>query len=345
MILEEKLPPPPYSNSRAIAPPAHGWRTFSALPPHLLLQIVYSTFADAPDVAEQRRALYWISRGLRLVNRLLYTTSMNVLRSLYLPLYNDCIRRPYSSDPFPHTSTSSGSESESASPRLGASLQRETATFDLFIALKIRDDSFKDDSELHLESDDSFTDLFNLMQPRSRLEDLFRDAAVEEGVVYLDRPRRRGTNSAGSSAADLRSAAPAPTATILRSAASHAALTQRLSVISASSSTSTSTISSFWKMTFKPSAKSRARPTPTPLPAPAPPMKVTIIPLPFSALSIAFSSRRAGLQLSVPGRTMSSKRTVVEVARGRDEPLEVAARKLVWALRDYLVEEVDGRLY
>ncbi|KAJ7057119.1 hypothetical protein C8F01DRAFT_992598 [Mycena amicta] len=278
MILDEK-PPPPYSNDRA-APPATGWRTAAALPPHLLLQIVYSTFSDASDVAEQRKTLYWISRGLRLVNRLLYTTSMNVLRSLYLPVYESLIRRPYTSDPFPHTDAHT---LRSNSPL--ASLQRETAIFDMFIALKVREDVWSDDSELHLERDDSFADLFNLMQPRSRLEDLFRDSAVEEGVVYIDHQRRGTPASFG--------------------------------------------------------AKSKAT---TPVPPP-PPMKVTITPLPFSALAITFSSRRVGLLLSVPGRMTSSKRTVVEVQRSKDEPLEVAARRLVWALRDYIVEEADGQLY
>ncbi|KAF7292839.1 COesterase domain-containing protein [Mycena indigotica] len=203
MILDEK-PPPPYSTNRAIlTPPATGWRTFSALPPHLLLQIVYSTFSDAVDIAEQRKTLYWLSRGLRLVNRLLYTTSMNVLRSLYLPLYDSHIRRPYSSDPFPLTSVP---HSHANSPL--TSLQRETSTLDLFIALKVREDVWSDDSELHLERDDSFADLFNLSQPRSRLEDLFRDAAMEEGLVYIARQHRARTPT--SSSADLRPETPPP---------------------------------------------------------------------------------------------------------------------------------------
>jgi hypothetical protein len=42
-----------------------------------------------------------------------------------------------------------------------------------------------DDSELHLEREESFKDLFDLMQPRSRLEDLVRFYGVREGVVCL----------------------------------------------------------------------------------------------------------------------------------------------------------------
>jgi hypothetical protein len=75
MIIDEKVlsPPPPYT--KATSPPPAGWRTFSALPPHLLLQIVYATFSDAYDIEdakEQRKTLYWLAVGLRLVNRLFY---------------------------------------------------------------------------------------------------------------------------------------------------------------------------------------------------------------------------------------------------------------------------------
>ncbi|KAJ6591165.1 hypothetical protein DFH09DRAFT_1026197 [Mycena vulgaris] len=325
MIIDEKIlslnPPPPYTK----ATPPTAWRTFSALPPHLLLQIVYATFSDAYDIEdakEQRKTLYWLAVGLRLVNRLFYTTSMNVLRSIYLPAYESLIRAPYSSDPFPHT------HSQAMRSSL-ASLQRETATLDLFIALKVREDVWTDDSELHLERDESFTDLFNLMQPRSRLEDLVRDYGVEQGVIYVD---RRRTRTPASSSADLRTEP--PTSTILRSAASHASLTARMSTASISTSSS----NSFWRMTMgKGKGKAVAPPKP-------PSMKVTINPLPFSALSVSFSSRRVGLVLTThgSGRSTGSKRTVVEVARTRDEQLEVAARRLVWELRDWLVDGLDG---
>jgi hypothetical protein len=72
---------------------------------------------------------------------------------------------------------------------------------------------------------------------------------------------------------------------------------------------------------------------------------VTISPLPFSVLSISFSAWRVGLVLTTPGTTgangsrrTGSKRTVVEVTRTRDEALESAAWRLVWALRDWLVD-------
>ena len=43
---------------------------------------------------------------------------------------------------------------------------------DLFIALKVYDDVWADESELHLGQPEAFRDLFDLMQPRARLEDL-----------------------------------------------------------------------------------------------------------------------------------------------------------------------------
>ncbi|KAJ7291097.1 hypothetical protein C8J57DRAFT_209400 [Mycena rebaudengoi] len=318
MILDEKVlsPPPPYTK----APATSAWRTFSALPPHLLLQIVYATFSDAYDVEdakEQRKTLYWLSTSLRLVNRLFYTTSMNVLRSIFLPAYDSLIRPPYTSDPFPHTAHAS-----SSSPL--ASVQRETATFDLFIAVTVRENVWADDSDLHLSRGESITDLFALMQPRSRLEDLVREYGGEEGVIYID--RRRGHTSNSSSSTSLRFP---PTSTVLRSAASYANLVAE----SASARTTTSSSSFWWK-------KPKAEP-----PTPPPSMKVTISPLPFSALSISFSARRVGLVLTTPGtagangsRRTGSKRTVVEVTRTRDEALESAARRLVWALRDWLVD-------
>ncbi|KAJ7077814.1 hypothetical protein C8R43DRAFT_355640 [Mycena crocata] len=317
MIIDEKVlnPPPPYTKAPAIAT----WRTFSALPSHLLLQIVYATFSDAYDIEnakEHRKTLYWLSVGLRLVNRLFYTTSMNVLRSVYLPAYEELIRPPYTSDPFPHSYSQSMRSSLS-------SLQRETNILDLFIALKVREDVWTDDSSLHLERDESFTDLFNLMQPRSRLEDLFRDYAVAEGLVYIDRQRAR---TPGSSSTDLHEP---PTSTIMRSAASHDALMARMTKPSSTSSTS-----SFWRMTLgKGKGKAVA-------PVEPPSLKVTINPLPFSALSMSFSSRRVGLVLTTlgAGRSIGSKRTVVEVTRTRDEPLETAAHRLVWELRDWLVD-------
>jgi len=92
---------------------------------------------------------------------------MHVLRSTYLPSYTSFIRHPYTSDPFP-LQTHPG---DVATP---LSRSRETVVLDRFIALKVHDDVFADESELHLGQPEAFRDLFDLMQPRARLEDLLR---------------------------------------------------------------------------------------------------------------------------------------------------------------------------
>ena len=178
---------------------------------------------------------------------------MHVLRSTYLPAYQSLIRAPYTSDPFPHMPADSHDHTAPVSP-LDA-VQRETHVLDLFIALKVREDVLMDESELHLEREERFKDLFDLNQPRSRLEDLVRIYGLREGVLYVGPPPRQSRSSG------------------------------------------------------------------------KPP------PLPFSALSISFSMRRVGLVLTTETRR---KRTIVEVPRTRDEKLEVAAKKLVKELANWL---------
>ena len=112
---------------------------------------------------------------------------MHVLRSSYLPAYNNGVRRPYSSDPFPQAlaMASAGlSTANSLDPdALGlAAEQRETAVLDRWMLLKVRDDVLADESELHLDLDAS-RDVFDMLQPRARLEDLVRQYGVQHGVV------------------------------------------------------------------------------------------------------------------------------------------------------------------
>lgn len=208
-------PPPPYFSSAPPPFPASTSRSpasLTALPSHILLNVIYASFpqsdlADEGKLERQRKTLYWLSVSLRLVNRVLYIASMHVLRSAYLPAYHSQIRHPYSSDPFPllapyspdptpppsspygpYTPSSSSSHHRSLAPARFSPLntiQRETATLDLFIALKVREDVWADDTELHLERDESFKDLFDLVQPRSRLEDLVRIYGVRNGVITL----------------------------------------------------------------------------------------------------------------------------------------------------------------
>ncbi|KAH9988649.1 hypothetical protein BJV77DRAFT_1160872 [Russula vinacea] len=164
-LVPEPLHPPPFSN------PFRTLASFSDLPSHLLLDIVHRTFPQAPDksynkLERQRKTLRWLNMSLRLVNRTFYITCMHVLRSTYLPSYSTFIRHPYTSDPFPLTQTPS---SDACTP---LNRSRETIVLDLFIALKVHDDVWADESELHLGQPEAFRDLFDLMQPRARLEDL-----------------------------------------------------------------------------------------------------------------------------------------------------------------------------
>ena len=113
---------------------------------------------------------------------------MHVLRSTYLPAYSTLVRAPYTSDPFPLASPTAPAPAASTSkPALSPiqSLQRETRVLDLYIALKVREDVWMDESELHLEREESFKDVFDLMQPRARVEDLVRAAGVREGVINV----------------------------------------------------------------------------------------------------------------------------------------------------------------
>lgn len=205
IILEEKMqyvPPPPYVTNLSVPPPPfpgehRGAAKLSDLPPYLLLRIVYMTFPQTPRIDEakierQRKTLCWLSMQLRLVNRSFYIACEHLLRSTYLPAYDSMIRPPYSSDPFPLSSSASTSSVSAID-----TLQRETKVLDLFIALKVHEDVMVDDSSLHLERDDSFKDLFDLMQPRSRLEDLVRDYGVRDGVVHTN-PTEVNTPSSSS---------------------------------------------------------------------------------------------------------------------------------------------------
>ncbi|KAI0776664.1 hypothetical protein BD413DRAFT_469108 [Trametes elegans] len=191
------LPPaPPYAEVCPVSPPpfSMGDRpppTLVTLPPHLLLRIVYETFSKG-EVIHQRKVLYWLTMSLRLVSRGLYVACMHILRSTYIPAYEALIRPPYTSDPFPLSLPDSpfAAYGSSAAPLSASvlpmqSMQRETRVFDLFIALKVREDVWADDSSLHLERKESFKDLFDLMQPRARLEDLVRAYGRRDGLVSV----------------------------------------------------------------------------------------------------------------------------------------------------------------
>ncbi|KAG5635304.1 hypothetical protein H0H81_011776 [Sphagnurus paluster] len=333
MIIDEKTlmhPPPPYVDSPGLPPfPSTARRapTLTTLPPHLLLAIIYATFPQTPHPdestpARQRRTLYWLSVSLRLVNRTLYATAMHVLRSTHLPAYAALVRPPYSSDPFPLVA-------DSASTPL-TSLQRETATLDRFIALKVREDVWADATDLHLSRPEAYRDLFDLAQPRARLEDLVRIYGIREGCVCVGAPPKPPSAVPQGSAKGKKDLARTP------SNASTASLR--------ASPSSTSFLASLFSSKSKSKSKQPSLPTPPPQPTPPP------TPISFHLLSVTFSPRAAALVLSSGTPALSAsllvtssstppvRRTIVSTPRARDEPLEAAAKRLVRELRSWLAE-------
>ncbi|PIL26180.1 hypothetical protein GSI_11935 [Ganoderma sinense ZZ0214-1] len=228
------------------------------------------------------------------------TACMHVLRSTYLPLFSSLIRSPYTSDPFPHAAPGAASSSSSSVAAPGDA-QREMRVLDLFIALKVREDVWADDSELHLEREESFKDLFDLLQPRARLEDLIHVYGTRDGAVAVPL-------SSGLTPLSTTPVPPSPAAS--------------------SSSSSKDKYTFFVPPEYAggpgprsgSSSSSRSRD------------RSGVTPLPFAALTASFSPRAVGLILT----TRERKRKIVEVPRTRDETLEVSAKKLVRELRGWL---------
>lgn len=243
---------------------------------------------------------------------------MHVLRSTYLQAYTSFIRPPYTSDPFPMTAPTFAPD-PSQSPI--HTLQRETRVLDLFIALKVREDVWADESELHLERDESFRDLFDLMQPRSRTEDLVREYGVREGTITL-----------GASAINVGSRA-----------STSGGGAQPFGNGGANVHTyanGTANGKGHWQKGQKGDARGLPA-SPTSPTSPISPVRSKLVSqatgataLPFAALSISFSSRRVGLVLT----TRERKKTIIEVPRAKDERLESTAKRLVKELKNWLAE-------
>ncbi|PBK94413.1 hypothetical protein ARMGADRAFT_1099176, partial [Armillaria gallica] len=108
---------------------------------------------------------------------------MHMLRSMYLPAYNCLVRLPYSLDPFP---TSSPSETQSStSPCSNFTHYHELVTLDRFISLLAHKDCLLDTLDLYLPREEACKDLFDLLQPKSHLEDLIAEQGSRLGVVVL----------------------------------------------------------------------------------------------------------------------------------------------------------------
>ncbi|KAE9407119.1 hypothetical protein BT96DRAFT_176882 [Gymnopus androsaceus JB14] len=333
MIIDEKWmhpPPPPYLDYRSPPPPfsevaessestpnTSSKPTFSTLPSHLLLHVVYSTFPTCDGryegetkIERQRMNLYWLETSLRLVNKSLYIACMHILHETYLGAYASLVRPPYTSDPL----------SSTAQPGSELIVRRELATLDLFIALLAHEDFLLDATSLHLPREEAYKDLFDMVQPRSRLEDLVLEEGVKAGLVYQGntpsslsepsselghstvtdvsrqtteavvsaRPEVTGTDVPPTQLAVLHSASPQPSPSPTKVSFNPFSRSSYISLAKSkirrgsppSSSPSTSVPASpIGNTTFASSSKVKAK----------------INPLPFEALGVSFSPRRIAL--------------------------------------------------
>ena len=353
-------PPPDYSPSSPLPSPS---QNLSTLPPHLLLQILHSTFPQSSKIPDQgtpelqRKTLYWLSTSLRLVNRALYTACMHILRSTYLRAYQALLKPPYSSDPFPVSSGPPAYDTQ-RSPYLPPqyqsiqeesplqTIQRETLILDRFITLKVREDVFSDDSSLHLEGDDKFRDLFTLAQPQARLEDLVRIRGLKEGVVSVpgmpSPPPNAGARTARMYASSISSASQSTLSPFHDSNA----VTVSTPVLPPTTAPTPQVVTKQSSNGFFSTLRKFTSPSPTsplsPFPLSKPYSRTPIQPLPFSSLSITFTFQSVRLIRKL--KEDGSRRCVAEVPRNRGgtprkETLEVLAENLVRALKEGLEEE------
>ncbi|KAJ7582572.1 hypothetical protein C8J56DRAFT_955142 [Mycena floridula] len=351
MILLDKpmLPPPPsyeeiVSSWRYQAPPAfRPAATITAsqikldgLPSHILLKIVYSTFPLADGQYEsklelQRENLFWLETSLRLVNRAFFITSMHILRSTYLAAYEGLVRPPYTSDPF--HSASHGN--------------RELPVLDLFIALLAHEDLFLDATTLHLPREEAYKDLFDLVQPRSRLEDLVKQEGIKLGVVVEEEASEEQVRSTPEPEPE-RPIAPTPPTSV--------------------TPTASPTKSSFNPLHLVSAYRDRKKP-PAPTPFICDPVasgsgsSYRITPISSKSLTISFSPRSVKLLYSDLGASSNTaesnafggstfgslslsgvshgawkKKALVEIGRTKEESLESTARKIALELRTVLAE-------
>jgi len=147
---------------------------------------------------------------------------MHILRSTYLPLYSLNIKPPYTSDPFPASTSASTptyfstpytyDPSTPTSPTMSTSVytpansspllttHRETAILDRFLLLSLHHSVLASESPLHLlgsspstapsgyyssSISSAYSDLFSLHQPTARLEDLVLHYGLQNGTITL----------------------------------------------------------------------------------------------------------------------------------------------------------------
>ncbi|CAO1625434.1 unnamed protein product [Sympodiomycopsis kandeliae] len=135
-------------------------------PPHIWFQIVDSLTSDGKEEETRAMGREFLHSDLRFVSRHLYLVCMSHLRSHYLPRYLSRVRQRYSSDPWTDL----------------AIARRETKVLDLFIALEVKISTSKYSSEL-LDSSESSDELFDIYQPRARLEDIIIEKGIQSGIL------------------------------------------------------------------------------------------------------------------------------------------------------------------
>ncbi|KAG9013675.1 hypothetical protein FRB94_001237 [Tulasnella sp. JGI-2019a] len=190
-----QLPPPPerfYLSLKNVTSTPAQTKSWQTLPKHILLNIIdatipsYSQHSPAPHL----EAIYWLNRSLRLVSRSTYAATMHHLRSSFISSYLVSVKSPYTSDPFPLIPPESilPPDLQAYQSTMIQSLQRETAVLDTFIAVKCMEDLRNYESpELHLALD-LFKDIFDLLQPKARTEDLIRQYGMQAGLITIVAP-------------------------------------------------------------------------------------------------------------------------------------------------------------
>ncbi|KAI6032545.1 hypothetical protein EDC04DRAFT_3091545 [Pisolithus marmoratus] len=127
---------------------------------------------QTPNLERQRKTMYWLVYHLRLVNHAFFIdppTFQPTLLSFALltPRIHSNVTRDF------------------LCPTRLNTVQREARVLDVFIAIETREDLFTHASELHLGRCKLFKDLFDLMQPRSHIENLVRHYGMGEGLVHI----------------------------------------------------------------------------------------------------------------------------------------------------------------
>lgn len=183
------LPPPLYS--RALTPPPNTSRLL-ALPDHILLQIL------------TKLPLPTLSLALRLTNKKLFLLSSHILRNSFLPAYTTKVKMRN------HTTDTAGLEITAVDARSGegATMRpgREVEVLDLFISACINEAVKALESELFLlpsASTSAERDIFDLLQPKARVEDLIIAYGVQDGIIRSDWRENEMGDSAQVVAGDL----------------------------------------------------------------------------------------------------------------------------------------------